>query len=249
MASIDATQRRRGVGGLAQQANPAFAVLAVAVPVGALAGALLSGEIRLLNYVHVMAGVVWTGIDLFMGLVIGPTLAGLDPEGRAGFFKRFTPKMTFLMPILSLVTIGGGIVLAQRLGYFPNAGPWLALLGAAHLPLIPLIAAQFGALRDRRTLAILGVATLGTAALLAETLPAFAMADPWIIAALVIVTLLSLVGFGFLLPGEIKIYFEIISDEPDVEEIGRVGLRNARLSGVQGALQLSIIFVMANLRF
>jgi hypothetical protein len=52
-----------------------------------------------------MAGVLWTGIDLFMGLVLGPVLGGLSPEERASVLFRFTPKMTFLMPVLATVAI------------------------------------------------------------------------------------------------------------------------------------------------
>jgi uncharacterized membrane protein len=43
-----------------------------------------------LVYVHVMAGVLWTGTDLFIGLVLGPVGGGLDPQERGSFFARFT---------------------------------------------------------------------------------------------------------------------------------------------------------------
>ncbi len=36
--------------------------------------AIVSGNIWFLNWVHVMCGVLWTGIDLFMGFVLGPVL-------------------------------------------------------------------------------------------------------------------------------------------------------------------------------
>lgn len=244
-----ATPPKRGVRGLAVQANPTYALAVVLVPIGALMVAIGTNDLRLLGYVHVMAGVIWTGIDLFMGAVIGPVVGSLEPEQRAGFFKTFTPKMTFLMPVLSLVTIAGGIVFALRMGKFPHADPWLALMTAAHLPIIPIVARQYNALTDRRTLAIAGLAIVGTGAFLARTLPAFAMTDPWIVAALAIATLLTTIGVGVLLPGEINIYLEIISPSPDVDRIGRIGLRNAKLAGVQGLLQLSIIYVMVNLRF
>jgi hypothetical protein len=84
------TQETGGIGGLAQRANPAFAAGAVAVPILALAGALASGDPRVLVYVHVMAGVLWTGTDLFIGLVLGPVVGGLDPQERGSFFARFT---------------------------------------------------------------------------------------------------------------------------------------------------------------
>jgi hypothetical protein len=251
MAGVDVSSRSaRGLRGLADQANPAFAAGVVVVPILALAATLVTNDVRHLTYVHVMAGVLWTGIDLFMGLIIGPVVGGMDPERRAGFFRRFTPKMTFLMPVLSAVTVVGGIVLAQRLGYFPNADPWLAIMTAATLiPVIVLIGLQFDALTDRRTLAVLGVVIVGSGAWLFTTLPSLTMVDPWILAALGIVTLLSVVGFGVILPGEIRIYRQLTSADPDVDLIGDLGMRNAKLGGVQGIMQLTIVFVMVNIRF
>ena len=240
----------RGVRGLARQANPAFAAGAVAVPVAALAAALTTGDLRLLTYVHVLAGVLWTGIDLFMGLVVGPVLGGMATDRRAGFFRTFTPKMTFLMPTLATVTITGGITLALRLGKFPNADPWLALMTAAvAVPVVAIIAVQFDALTDVRTLVVLAVAALGSGAYLYVALPGFGPTDPWIVAALVIVTLLTYVGFGVLLPGEVKIYRQVVSESPDVDLVSRIGMRNAKLSGIQGLLQLAIVYVMVQIRF
>ncbi len=175
-------------------ANPIFILLAVGLPVGALVYAFNFGALAILNYVHVMAGACWTGIDLFMGFVLGPVLGGMEPKDRAGVFKRLIPKMTFLMPVLAAVTITSGIELAQRLG----------------------------------------IASL---------------TDPWIIAAVVIVAILTLQGFGLLLPNEIRVFRQLLSEAPDVEKISRLGMMNAKLGGVQGILQLAIIFVMANIRF
>ena len=90
------------------------------------------GSVRVHTYVHVMTGVLWTGIDLFMGAVLGPVVDGLDEEQSAAVFGRLTPKTTFLLPSLAFVIIAGGITLAQRLRLFPNAEPWLALFTAAN---------------------------------------------------------------------------------------------------------------------
>ncbi|WP_324756514.1 hypothetical protein [Haloarcula montana] len=242
--------RKRGIGGLAQQANPAFAVGAVAVPLLAFAAAVASGRIRALTYVHVMAGVLWTGIDLFIGLVLGPVLGGQEPEQRASFFQSFTPKMTFLMPTLATVTITGGVLLALRLGKFPNADPWLALMTAATtIPVVLLLGAQFDALTDPKTLLALAVAVVGSGAYLWTALPDFAMTSPWIVATLAIVTLLTIQGFGVILPGEVRIYRQVVSENPDVDLISEIGMRNARLGGLQGVLQLAIVFVMVGLRW
>lgn len=235
---------------MGERANPAFAAGAVTVPLLALAYAATMGSVQQHTYVHVMAGVLWTGIDLFMAAVLGPVLGGLDPEARADVFRRFTPKMTFLMPVLALVTIVGGITLALRLGYFPHADPWLALLNIAIVvPALLLIGHQFRAFDDRRWRAVFGVATAVSVAYLAATLPTFAMTTPVVAVSLAIIAVLSVLGFGVLLPGEVLMYREMISPEPDTERIGAIGLRNAKLAGVQGLFQLSIIVVMVYMRW
>jgi hypothetical protein len=247
MATAERT--RGGIGGLAQRANPAFAGAVVAVPILALAGAVASNDPRALVYVHVMAGVLWTGVDIFMGAVLGPVVGGLDPEQRGDFFAKFTPKMTFLMPVLAMVTITAGIVMGLNRG-FPHFMPWLALMTAATtIPIVLLIGYQFDALTDRKTLVALAVVVLGSGAFLATTLPDFAMTSPWIVATLAIVTLLSVQGFGVILPGEVRIYRQLTSENPDYDLIGEVGMRNAKLGGIQGLMQLSIVFVMVGLRF
>jgi len=177
-----------------QLANPIFVAVAIFLPLGALVYAMRFGALLSLNYVHVMAGALWTGIDLFMGTVLGPVLGGMEPRDRAGVFKGLMPKMTFLMPTLATVTITSGIELANRFGMFD-------------------------------------------------------LTNPWILASGVVVAILTVQGFGIMLPNEIRIFKQLLSPEPDVEKISRLGMRNARLGGIQGILQLSIIFIMANLRF
>lgn len=238
------------IGGMGRRANPAFAAGAVVVPIAVLGYASLFGTAAQHTFAHVMAGVLWTGIDLFMALVLGPAIAGMPVADRASLFRRFTPKMTFLMPILALVTIAGGISLALRLGIFPNAGPWLAgLTAATTVPVLALIGWQFDAVRDWRWLGLFGLAVVGSGWWVATTIGDFAMTDPAIAAALAIITVLSLVGFGLIMPGEVRIYFQMTSSDPDDEVIGRIGLRNAKLSGVQGVFQLAIIVVMVYLRW
>jgi len=235
---------------MANRANPAFAAGVLAVPLLALVYGVTAGSYQHLTYVHVMAGVMWTGVDLFMGLVLGPVIGGLAVKQRAQVFKRLTPKTTFLMPSLAFVTIFGGVTLAQRLGKFPHADPWIALMSTAiSVPVVLLVAAQFDALTDRRTLAIFGFVAVGHAAWLVRTLPDFAMTSHAIAAALGIVTLLSVLGFGVLLPGEIRMYLQMTSENPDEQVISEIGMRNAKLAAVQGVLQLAIIFVMVYVRF
>nr|WP_254832494.1 hypothetical protein [Haloglomus salinum] len=244
------TSVRGTIQGMGNRANPAFAAGAVAVPVLALAYVLVNGTVQQHTYVHVMAGVLWTGIDLFMAAVLGPVLGGLDVDARADVFQRFTPKMTFLMPVLALVTIVGGITLALRLGYFPNADPWLALLNfAIVVPALLAIGYQFRAFGDRRWQAVFAVATVASIAYLAITLPEFAMTSTVIAVSLGIVVVLSVLGFGVLMPGEVLMYREMTSADPDTQRIADIGMRNAKLAGIQGVFQLSIVFVMVSLRW
>lgn len=162
------------------------------VPLGALAYALTLGTPETFTYIHVMAGELWTGLDAFMGLVLGPVLGGLDPEERASVFARFTPKMTFLMPIFAAVTITGGIEYARPIGVF-------------------------------------------------------SLSRLWVQAALVIATLFSIQGFGVILPNEVRVYRELVSSRPDVETGSQLGMRNAKIGGLQGVMQLVIVFVMVNI--
>lgn len=119
------------------------------VPLAALGYTVTVSSIQGHTYVHVMAGILWTGIDLFMGAVLGPVVGGLDDEQSAAVFKRLTPKMAFLLPSLALVTIAGGITLALRLGLFPNADPWLAVFTAVNaIPVHLRLGGRLNAWRD-----------------------------------------------------------------------------------------------------
>ena len=235
---------------MGRRANPAFAVAVVCLPLAALGYAVTVASVQQHTYVHVMAGVLWTGIDLFMGAVLGPVIGGLDDEESAALFRRLTPKTAFLLPSLALVTIGGGITLAQRLGLFPHAEPWLALFTAANLiPVLLLLGWRLDAWRDRRWQAAFVLATVGSLAWVALTIGEFRMTEPTVAVALGIVTLLSVQGFGFLMPGEIRMYKEMRSPRPDASVIAAIGRQNAMLGGVQGVLQLVLILDMVYLRY
>lgn len=235
---------------MASRANPAFAVGAVVIPVGALVYAVSLAGVQAHTYVHVMAGLLWTGIDIFLGAVLGPVLGGVDDESTAAVFERLTPKMAFLLPALALTTIASGIVLAMRLGLFPNAGPWLALFTAVNVvPVLLVLGWRLDGFGDWRWRVPFVVGTLGSLAWVAMTVGALRMTEPAIVVALGLVTVLSVQGFGFLLPGEVRVYLEMTSEQPDSSVIAGIGRQNAKLGGVQGLLQLALIAVMVSLRF
>ena len=236
--------------GMANRANPVFGVGAVLIPLALLFGAVVFGTVQQLTYVHVMAGVLWTGIDLFMALVLGPVLGGLAVEKRAAVFQRFTPKMTFLMPTLAFTTIIGGMILAAQMGLLPGLAAWGGLFSVVAMgPAFLAIGYQFDAFTDWRWLALFAVVVGGGAVSLATNLGTLAMPGVPILVALAIVGVLTFLGFGVLLPGEARMYLEMTSEDPDTDLIGAIGMRNAKLSGVQGVLQLSIVAVMVYIRW
>lgn len=87
-----------------------------------MVAAITSGSVWFLNWVHVMCGVLWTGIDLFMGFILGPILRKLDPPVRKQILLNLTPRTLFLMPTLAIITGTAGWFLAVDLGF--TALPW-----------------------------------------------------------------------------------------------------------------------------
>jgi hypothetical protein len=93
--------------------------------------AIASHERWFLNFVHVISGVLWTGIDLFMGFVMGPILRRVAPQVRREIIIRLVPKTLFLMPTLSIITGTAGWFLARDLGFLDVAWPQFAWVAAA----------------------------------------------------------------------------------------------------------------------
>jgi hypothetical protein len=161
-----------------------------------MVGAIMAPNVWLLNFVHVLFGLLWTGIDLFMGFVIGPILRGVSLDARRQIITRLMPRMLFLMPALSIVTGTTGWYLAERMGFLS---------------------------------------------------PAYAL-FPWVVVALVIVTILTIQGLGILLPANLKVFLELRKREPNSTRIGRLMRIYVTTVAVQGVMQVAIIIIMARLR-
>jgi uncharacterized membrane protein len=168
-------------------------IAAAAAAIGVMIAAILNPSIWFLDFVHVMSGVLWTGIDLFMGFVIGPVLRHVSLDTRRAMIAGIIPRTLILMPTLSIITSTAGWFLARRMGFL-NVG-----------------------------------------------YPEFW----WVIAALAIVTVLTVQGMGYLLPMNLRLYFEIQKPAPDADKLVRWMRRYVRVVGVQGLMQLAIIVVMA----
>jgi hypothetical protein len=74
-----------------------------------------------LDFFHVVAGGLWTAIDLFFGFLVGPIISRLSIPARMEFSTRFMPKMLLLMPTLVLCTMVSGWQLGHHLGYLDTS--------------------------------------------------------------------------------------------------------------------------------
>jgi hypothetical protein len=165
----------------------------VALVFAAMVAAIIVGNLWLLNFIHVLAGGLWTGIDLFMGFVVGPILRASPFEARRAVITRLTPRTLFIMPTLSITTGTSGWFLARQLGFLDVSYP------------------QFW----------------------------------WVAAALLIVTILTVQGLGYLLPTNLRVYLELRKANPDGAKVSSLMSRYFYVVAFQGAMQVAIIVVMA----
>ena len=170
-------------------------LIAAALALALMVFAILGPSHWLLNWMHVMAGTLWTGIDLFMGFVVGPVMRRLPFEARRDMIAGIVPRTLILMPTLSIITSTTGWFLTVNMGYLEVGYP------------------QFW----------------------------------WIVAALAIVTLLTVQGMGFLLPTNLRLYFETQKATPNHDKIGRWMRVFVRVVAIQGVCQVAIMVVMARI--
>lgn len=100
----------------------------VAVVIAGLVAAIAANKLWALDFYHVVGGGMWTALDLFLGLVIGPIMAKMTVEARMEFSARFMPKMLLIMPTLVTMTLASGWQLARLVGDLDMAYPrhwWL----------------------------------------------------------------------------------------------------------------------------
>ncbi len=95
----------------------------VAAALAVMVTAINSDDAWFLNFVHVFAGLLWTGVDLFKGFVLGPILRVVNFEPRRAIMGLLLPLSLFLMTTLAAITINAGWFLAVDAGYFELGYP------------------------------------------------------------------------------------------------------------------------------
>jgi len=169
-----------------------LALAAVAVMIAAI----VADNFWLLDFIHVFTGLLWTGIDLFMGFVLGPILRRTAIPVRREIVSRLVPRTLFLMPALAIIAGTTGWFLAVKLGYTALAWP----------------------------------------------------AYGWVAAALLLVTLMTIQGLGFLAPVNVFVCLELQKLNPDMKKIGVWMQRYFYAVALQGMMQIAIIVVMTRFR-
>jgi hypothetical protein len=162
----------------------------------AMIAVIVAGNIWLLDFVHVFSSLLWTGVDLFMGFVLGPILRRVDLSVRREIVRRLTPRTLFLMPTVSIISGTTGWFLAVALGY--TALDW----------------------------------------------PAYW----WVATALILVTLMTIQGLGFLTPVNVYVCLELQKPKPDMNKISFWMRWYFYAVALKGLMQVAIIVVMTRFR-
>jgi hypothetical protein len=96
---------------------PVRAIPAVLIVLIGLVVSIATNTLWAIDFYHVVAGGMWTTMDLFLGFVLGPfVMARMTPPARAELVKRLMPKLLLAMPTLVICTLAAGWQLARRLG-------------------------------------------------------------------------------------------------------------------------------------
>jgi hypothetical protein len=107
---------------------PVRALPVVALMLVGLIVAISTDSLWALTFFHVAGGGLWTSLDLFLGLVLGPIMGSMTIPARVEFTTKFMPKMLLIMPTLVAMTLGAGFQLARHQGNleasYPHHG-WL----------------------------------------------------------------------------------------------------------------------------
>jgi hypothetical protein len=87
---------------------------AIVLPAVAVFAAYISGSLLFMDYVHVLLGAIWTGVDVFYGLIFYFVISSLDDKTRANIAERLIPMSLFFIPAVSILTPLAGYVLAVK---------------------------------------------------------------------------------------------------------------------------------------
>lgn len=82
-----------------------------------------------LLFAHIMSAIIWTGTDLFLGLMLGPALNKIPAQDRIPFVRHLFPRNLWMMPIIAASTLTSGYFIALREHLFTSFPLPLILAG------------------------------------------------------------------------------------------------------------------------
>ena len=132
-------------------------IIAFAVPFVALAIAYLFGSILAMDYVHVLLGAIWTGVDVFLGLLFSTVMGNAPMETRRNVAVRILPMTLFFIPAVSIAVPLAGYLLASSEGIF-DPSTWLfraiiiigiLLVGTGFATIVPCSIRIIGAINGK----------------------------------------------------------------------------------------------------
>jgi len=83
-----------------------------------------------LDFYHVVGGGLWTALDLFLVVVLGPIMGSMSIPARMEFSSRLMPKLLVIMPTVVTMTLGSGFQIARHAGNLAASSPnhdWLVV--------------------------------------------------------------------------------------------------------------------------
>ncbi|MCK4176754.1 hypothetical protein Acit_04555, partial [Aciditerrimonas ferrireducens] len=95
----------------------------VGLVLAGLVAAIATNGLWSIDFFHVVAGGIWTTLDLFLGFVLGPILARLSVPARVELTRRLMPKLLLIMPTVVLCTLAAGWQLARHEGNLLASSP------------------------------------------------------------------------------------------------------------------------------
>jgi hypothetical protein len=69
----------------------------------------------------------------------------------------------------------------------------------------------------------------------------------WVVAALILITLMTILGLGIMTPNSLRIWFELRKPAPNRDLIIRLNRYNVVNAAIQGSMQIMIIIIMSHL--
>ena len=186
------------------------------------------------------------------------------PQAGAGTLPPYTRRLLawsfaigILPPIVLIAALAAHSFYLLQFTHVITGGTWtgfdlfMGLVMARLMPALELPTRVEVAKRLTPTtffiLPSLAAVAITSGIYLAQWLGKFDLGSPRILAAGVVVAILTFQGFVIFMPNGVRIFIELAKRQPDPSRIARLNMQNIRLAGVQAVLQVALILIMANL--